>query len=280
MNYRHFLAVCGALCGVVSGVASAPVLAAENAVVEAEFRPIREKDPFVFHGDRGYVLLRSDTDLSKFTLDILRVPSEAEMAAYDAARREAFDKFKVRKGEKAGSIDNFVFDYAGRPNFFELNPGKRLTMVGKVAMILAELTPGIYIAYGTGFGGFTYQCLCLGTVQFTVNAGEVTDLGSLLVAKAWEPSPIPELAGEVDLGRSAVMDYGLFAVGLRPRQTGDWIPPGVDPARVIPAELHAVGPFVDTNTVLINRLAAIPGVLGYDQGRVMDLRTGQEMPRN
>ena len=54
-------------------------------------------------------------------------------------------------------------------------------------------------------------------VRFTVKAGEVADLGSLLVAKAWEPSPLPELAGEVDLGRSAVMDYGLFAVGLRPR---------------------------------------------------------------
>lgn len=258
---------------------AAPAIAG-NPRADAEFRPIREKDPLTLRADRGYVLLRNDTDLSKFTLNILRVPSAAEMADYDAAKREAFDKLKAKKGDKAGRIEDFLFDYQGRPNFFELNPGKRVAMVGKVAMILAELTPGDYIVYGTGYGGYTYQCLCLGTVRFTVKAGEVTDLGSLLVAKAWEPSPLPELAGEVDLGRSAVIDYGLFAVGLRPRQAGDWMPPGIDPARIIPAELHAIGPFVDTNTVLINRLAAIPGVLGYDQGRVIDLRTGKELAPN
>ncbi|MFM5947812.1 MAG: hypothetical protein ACKOPM_01080 [Novosphingobium sp.] len=274
MIRRLFIAVCLAL------FASAPVQAGGVKPIDQEFLPIREKQPFTFRSDRGYVLLRNDTDLSKFTLDILRVPSEAELTAYDAAKQAEFDKLKAKKGDKAGSIDSFVFDYAGRPNFFELNPGKRLAMVGKVAMILAELTPGDYVVYGTGFSNFTYQCLCLGTVRFSVRAGEVTDLGSLLVAKAWEPSPIPELAGEVDLGKSAVMDYGLFAVGLRPRQPGDWLPPGIDAAKVIPAELHAVGPFVDTNTVLINRLAAIPGVLGYDQGKVIDLRKGKEVPPN
>lgn len=268
------------LCATLIGASATPVQAADKAAVEADFRPIKEKDAFVFRSDRGYVLLRNDTDLSKFTLDILRVPSEQELATYDTAKREAFAKLKAKKGDKAGSIDSFVFDYEGRPNFFELNPGKRLAMVDKVAMILAELTPGDYIVYGTGFSGYTYQCLCLGTVRFTVKAGEVTDLGSLLVAKAWEPSPIPELAGEVDLGRSAVMDYGLFAIGLRPRQPGDWLPPGIDPTKIVPAELHAVGPFVDTNTVLINRLAAIPGVLGYDQGRVIDLRSGKEVLPN
>lgn len=270
--------VLGLVVAVLS-VQMSPLRASDKAA-DAEFRAIREKDPLVLRPDRGYVLLRNDTDLSKFTLDILRIPSEAEIAAYEAGRDEAFAKLKAKKGDKAGRIEDFVFAYAGTPNFFELNPGKRLAMVGKVAMILAELTPGDYVVYGTGYGGYTYQCLCLGTVRFTVKAGEVTDLGSLLVAKAWEPSPLPELAGEVDLGRSAVMDYGLFAVGLRPRQAGDWLPPGIDPVRTVPAELHAVGPFVDTNTVLINRLAAIPGVLGYNEGRVIDLRTGKEVLPN
>jgi hypothetical protein len=247
---------------------------------DAEFRQVRDKEPLTLRADRGYILLREDTDLSKFTLNILRIPSVDEIAAYQAARDKAYAELKAKKGDKAGPIESFVFAYGGRPNFFALEPGKKTAMVGKVAMMVAELTPGDYVVYGTGYSSYTYQCLCLGTVRFTVKAGEVSDLGSLLVAKAWQPSPIPELAGEVDLGRSAFMDYGLFAVGIRARKPADWLPPGIDPARIVPAELHAVGPFVDTNTVLINRLAAIPGVLGYDQGRVIDRRTGKEVPPN
>ena len=48
----------------------------------------------------------------------------------------------------------------------------------------------------------------------------------------------------------------------------------LDPALVTQATFRAIGPFVEPNTLLINRLAAMPGVLSYKEGRVVDMKTG------
>ncbi len=259
---------------------------------KGEFRQFKAGEMIELRADRAYILLRLDTDLSKFGADILRVPQAAEIAGYEAAKRKEYDaalakaQAKLAKNPKDKSVEkfpsyaDFSFAYEGRPNLFELTPHKSLLTVAKLVTVLAEVTPGEYVIYGEGYAGFLYQCFCLGTVGFTAKPGAVTDLGTMLFAKAWEPSPIPELAGEVDLGRSAVMDYGLFAVALRPASTGDAQPPGVDTAKIIKAQFQAVGPFVETNTVQINRLAAMPGVLGYREGRVIDERRGNEVPPN
>lgn len=266
------------------------VLAAVPALgAEAEWRQFKAGEPLILRADRAYILLRLDTDLSKFDANLLRVPEQAESDAYEAAKRQAYDEAlgkararlarnpKDKSAERLGRYEDFQFLYGGRPNLFSLRPGKSLVTAGKIATALAEVAPGDYVVYGEGYSGFLYQCFCLGTVGFTAKAGEVTDIGTMLFAKAWEPSPIAELAGEVDLGRSAVMDYGLFAVALRPARGDEAIPPGLDPARLKPAGFRAIGPFVDTNVVLINRLAAMPGVLAYNDGKVIDVPSGQAL---
>jgi hypothetical protein len=256
------LAPFAALCAVPAAAKDVP-----------EYRQFRAGEPIVIAPDKAYVLVRLDTDLSKFGAHILRVPAQAEIDAYEVAKRAAFDK----AGKKAGAYESFVFDYDKAYNYFALAPGKSLAMSGKMALVLAEIPPGDYVLYGMGFGNYLYECFCYGTVGFHAKAGEVTDLGSTLFAKAWQPSPVPELAGEVDLGRTAVMDYGLFAAALRPRRADDAAAPGVDAARVVPAALHAVGAFVETNTLLVNRLAAIPGVLAYREGHVIDVASGRDV---
>jgi len=251
-----------------------PVCAKPDA--SADFRQIAPGEPLILKPDRAYVLLRFDTSISKFSADILRVPDQAEMQAYDTAKRAAH----AAAGSKAGPLESFGFAYQGRPNFYELASRKPLVSAGKTATVLAEVTPGDYIFYGEGFAGFLYQCFCLGTVGFTAQAGQVTDLGTMIVARAADPSPVPELAGEVDQGPSATMDYVLWAIALRPGRAGEGVPAGLDPAKTLPARFRAIGPFVDPNTLLISRLAAIPGVLAYDGGRVIDVATGQEAPPN
>ncbi|MEA3038117.1 MAG: hypothetical protein QOE79_630 [Sphingomonadales bacterium] len=260
-----FLIACLALSAM-----AAPVRAQPGAA--AEFRQIRAGEALQIRPDRAYLLLRFDTSLAKFQADIPRVPDRTEMEAYEAAKRAAY----VAAGAKAGPPESFVFYYQGRPNFFALSANKPLVSAGQVATVIAEVTPGDYVLYGEGFGGSLYECFCLGTVGFTAPTGQVTDLGTMIFGRASEPSAFPELAGEVDLGPSAAMDWRLFAVALRPPRTSDALPGGLDPAKVAPARLHAVGQFVEPNTVLINRLAAIPGVLAYDKGRVIDVATGTE----
>jgi hypothetical protein len=268
-------------------------LSALSAQAEAnEFRLFKSGEPLNLRPDRAYLLMRLDTDFSKFDIDLLRVPEAAEIAAYEAEKRKAYDaelakaKTKLAKNpkdksvERLGKYDDFRFAYGGRPNLFAMRSNKALVMVSKIAVVLAEVPPADYVVYAQGYSEFLYQCYCLGTVGFTAKPGEITDLGTAFFAKAWEPSPIPELAGEVDLGRSAVMDYGLFAAAIRPARPGDAIPAGLDAGRVKPAGFRAVGPFVETNVVLINRLAAMPGVLAYDGGKVIDVSTGKELPPN
>jgi len=246
-----------------------------QAKIDSGARLITANEPVIVAQDRALVVLRIQSPWSMMSAFLMRIPSAAEISAYEAAKRAAYDK----AGKKAGPYESFVFDYQGAPNFYEL-PVKKAMVRGAVALVVAELPPGDYILYGEGYSSFLYECMCFGTVGFTLHAGQATDLGTFLVDKGWEQSAVPELTGVSGLGRIGRMDYGLFAVGLRPVRPDDIAVPGLDSAKIAPAQLHAVGPFVETNTLLATRLAPVEGVLRYDRGKVIDIASGREALAN
>jgi hypothetical protein len=258
-----------ALLGLLALLAgSAPASARDSTDV---FRLIRAGEPVTIRPDKAYILIR--VGLRGTTQDpvILREPDPAESAAFEAARAAAF----ARKGSK-GELGAFIFDFDGTPNLFILPHGKSISADRSEATVLAEVRPGNYVIYGQGFGKMLFQCHCLGTVGFTATPGVISDVGTYLSDKAAPPSVYPELASETNIGPTARMDFLLFAGGLVPARPGSAIPPGIERAKVRPVAFRAVGPFVDPNVMHINRLAAIPGVLSYDGGRVIDVQTGQE----
>jgi hypothetical protein len=70
--------------------------------------------------------------------------------------------------------------------------------------------------------------------------------------------------------------YGwIMGQALVPPNNGTNTPEILHGFTVENAQLHAVGPFHDRLAVSINRLAPIPGVLAYDHGKVIDLKTGE-----
>lgn len=248
---------------------------AASAAPSEEVRLIRAGEAVQLRDDRAYLLLRIARKGVGQTPVILRVPEEAELARFESAKRAAYAK-KPRKV----SYEDFVFDYDGATNLHGLGPNKAFVEDENVATVLAEVRPGRYILYGHGYSGFLYQCLCLGTVGFTAAPASITDLGTFMTDTAEKRSVHPELAEETGIGPTASIDHVLFAAALRAVRPGDPLPATVDPGKVEPAVLHAVGPFVDPNVILINRLAAIPGVLAYREGRVIDVQSGHEaMPR-
>lgn len=247
-----------------------------KAEVENDIRLIRAREPVNIRPDKAYVLLRFDTTLTSFTANLLRIPTDAEMDAYDSAKKAAHAK----AGPKAPPLTSFAFDYGGPPNFYALPSSKWLVQSEKVKTVLAELPPGDYVLYGHGFAAFLGQCLCLGTVGFELPAGRITDLGTMLLDRADKLSTIPELASETNLGPSARTDYVLLAAGLRPARAGVDIPSSLASAAIILPQLHAVGPFVEPNTLLINRLAPIPGILAYEAGYVIDVPSGSRLPND
>jgi hypothetical protein len=255
--------------------------------------------------DRAYILFRTSRVDGAPSIEpvLLRVPTDAEMDAYAKARREAFARAEpglvkeresrlaqkaqreAQGGRYAGEIppppriETFNFSYEGLHNVRRVDDGKPYVKSGDDRIYLAELRPGDYILYGASYGNSAvikpalHTCMCLGTVGFATRAGVVTDLGHFFADMAHRNSKIPELSGETGLGASAVAIFAPIAATLRPARPGSVLPP-LGGASVVAADYRAVGSFVDGRAGSINRLGPIPGILAYDGGRVLDVKTG------
>jgi len=127
----------------------------------------------------------------------------------------------------------------------------RLAFLRDRNLFLIEIQPGTYTLYGdigTGEFGFEGHCLCMGTVSFEVRAGQVTNLGEL----------IPPAAGTTG-----------FAI-VPASAPLPMLPPFTDSVAA-PATYHAGGKLPNLLGVEIDRMAPIPGVLGYERDNVIDL---------
>lgn len=266
---------------------------------EDELVALKGDAPIQRRPDRAYFLLRTNMTVSPV---FLRIPGDAEIAKYDAARREAFAKAEpklirhregvlAQKAEAEGkglkfkqaippvpSLDNFDFAYDGIRNVQTVNISRAIEKTDGERTVLVEAKPGTYVIYGLGLSDIFQTCLCLGSVSFPAEPGKITDLGTLLVASADKPSPIPELAGETGFGPSMNGHLVTWAAAIRPAGTTTHVPAALAGQPITAAAYRAQGKFVAGFSFAINRLAPIPGVLGYDRGKVIDLATGKVAP--
>lgn len=235
--------------------------------------------PTALAPNRAYLLLRSGkakTGLFAIEHVLVRVPTAADLDAYRAARAAAYAKGlprlqKQAKGGPVTPIDQFAFDYKGPANAFATKRSNNID-VGDLVTILIEVPPGTYILYGIGSGGLV-TCNCLGTVQFEATPGVLTDMGALYADKVHGGSPEPYL--EDNLGKS-MFNYGfIFGQAVVPATAATPVIASLKGLPRVAADYHAVGLFREPGAQSINRLAPIPGVLRYDRGRVIDVRTGQ-----
>ncbi len=246
---------------IIAAILSAPVEANQD---DTGFVQFRKEEPVTIKQDKAYLLVRQPD--AKNNLLLLRVPSEAELAAYEAAKRAEYDR-----KERKESYEDFVFEWEEVSNFYSIKVTHHYARPEKnLRVLFVEVPPGEYVLYGVGYASILYSCHCQGSVGFTAEPGKITDLGTSLVAPAWEPSPYPELTEEADLGRIARMDFGLFAATIRPLKGGEFVPSQLEGAEIVAADYRAIGPWIDTRRVHANRLGAIPGVLEYREGIAYD----------
>lgn len=239
---------------------------------QTSFRTVQTLDGFSLHPDRAYLLIRIHaSDHTRFTGPILmRVPSPDQVDAYDQAKRAAYAK----AGAKAGPYDAFAFTPTGMANLFAVDPVKAVVKAPPRRTLLVEADPGEYVLYGLGGAAAMHACFCLGTVKFQAVPGRVTDLGTLLTDLVDKPSIFPELRGETGLG--PIGRFNMFGMtgGIRPARTEDEVPHELFRLPRAAADYRAVGTFYQSGVQQIMRLAPVPAVLGYDGGKVVDLRTG------
>lgn len=256
----------------------APISIAVAAKPADEFVEIKAGTAVTIRPDRAYLLFRTNSKETRVFTGInpvfLRIPTAEEMEVYEAEKRKAFAKAEAdlkKRGKPIPSFDNFNFVYDGIQNIHPARVARALEKSEDGRVVLIEARPGTYVFYGWGQGDILLTCLCLGTVSFPAEAGRITDLGTLLMAGAADPSPIPELKAVTGLGASMNGHVTLLASAIRPADASTARPAVLAGKPVVPARYRAVGKFVSPFTFTINRLVPIPGVLGYDRGTVLDL---------
>jgi hypothetical protein len=237
-----------------------------------------EAAPVTLSADAAYILVKASVAKSGlFAIQhvLLREPSAQEIADYRAAKKAAYDTelpklTKKAKGGPVPTIDQFQFDYTGKPNSFVIKVGKFLED-GEMRTILLQVPPGRYILYGVTVGDrMVASCNCLGTVSFEAQAGVITHLGSLYADKVHKKSPLPHL--EDDLGEQ-MFEYSFVLGGaLVPADEQTAMPASLSNLPMKTANLEIVEQFYEPGATNINRLAPIPGILGYERGRPVDLR--------
>lgn len=230
---------------------------------------------------KAYLLYRASTaksGLFPLVQVLVRVPSAQELTDFRTAREAAYAEAlpalrEKAKGGPVPAIEQWSFDYKGPTNAFAL-PSSGFIEDGEMRSYLVEVPPGNYVLYGVTLGsGALVTCNCLGTVKFAAEPGAMTFLGALYADKVHKPSPVPHL--EDNLGEQ-MFQYGfVLGAGLVPADAQTPVPAPVSALPLRLAEFHAVAAFRQPGAGGINRLPPVPGVLGYDRGRPIDLRTGQ-----
>jgi hypothetical protein len=247
----------------------ASIASAASTKPADEFVEIKAGAAITVRPDRAYLLFRTNSKNTRIYVGMspvfLRIPTAEEMERYDAAKRAAFVKaqpdLKRRRealiaqkaaAESTGrtfakaippipSVETFDFVYDEIRNIHSVNLARALEKPDDGTVMLIEAVPGNYVLYGWGIQHLLHTCLCLGTVTFPAEAGKITDLGTLLVAPASEPSSIPELKAVTGLGPSMNGHAVLFASAIRPADGSSAIPSVLAGKPIAPADYRATG---------------------------------------
>lgn len=295
------------LLGLAACAALAPAAYAKGP--PRELVPIVAGTPVTIKPDRGYILFQTFHPKGTASIEpvLLRVPQAEELAEYNGARAAAFviaEPALKKEHEKAvakqvavtaagkvydrpvppfPTLENFNFAWEARSNLENVDDSRPFIKGEGGSTYLVEVKPGDFVLFGGTFGmGLLkpglHTCFCLGTVGFAVKAGEVTDMGTFMGDAIKFKSIIPEIAPESGYGPSSDTPFILIGATVRPAIAGSAAPTGLEIARIVAADYHAIGKFFHPGAVGINRLIPVPGVLAYDYGKVIDVKTGKVMP--
>ncbi|NML04515.1 hypothetical protein [Sphingomonas sp. G-3-2-10] len=259
MSLRLF-AVAAAACAMFAGALPAHAQGKRHAPQYSE--PVNGR----IETGKAYILYRGPTT----RLTLLRAPLEADREAYRAERAKALKDAQARANMVARLKPLVITDATlVHPPIemrmrVELQPSDFLTGPDGEELLLVAVQPGNYTVYGAiGWGefGFGGRCLCMGTVSFEARAGQITDMGRVLIV---EPDDLPR-EGEPQFP-------GRRSMTIVPATAPVRMPAPFEDATVAPAEYRAADKIPNFLKIDIDRLTPMPGVLGYERDKVIDLR--------
>jgi hypothetical protein len=140
---------------------------------------------------------------------------------------------------------------------------------------MMQVKPGTYVYHGPLFfnpqTGYTGTCYCMGSVQFEVKAGVITNLGNFL-------SAAPDASADIRVPTSATLVPNTMwgATKIEVRSGGgkaDYaMPESLSKWQSVEADFRAAGKSDNHYGVMISRMPPVPGVLAYKRDKVIDLK--------
>lgn len=209
---------------------------------------VGRRDPVTIEPDRAYIFYRSPR---RQTLMFLR----------ETAGRPHVPVEPENKAEGKPADDDFWV--VSRTPTFTSEEGAH--------SYLAAVEPGSYVLYAQRdqAGNFlTGVCLCMGSIRFEARAGQIVDLGTVTYPRMMTTGRAP-----TGIVRTPT---GVPSIAVVPPDPSASLPERLAGQPVVAAEYRAAGKMPNYHLLYIDRHPAMPGVLGYQRDRVIDLRTEQE----
>jgi hypothetical protein len=259
-------------------------------------RPVKDSPTVQLDLNGAYILLRSATPAS---INLFRLATPPEVEDYRGRRWQALQKAHAKWVKKhaeweqelkafqlaatGGSAPeepaeptdaNLDFQPIDQENLLGFGPLNRFAKeAGGSSTYLQRVWPGRYVLYGSIFinpkGGAAGTCVCMGTVAFDAKAGEITDVGSVMMSA--DPITFPrmlEKAKPEDV--EGLRSGAITTMRLTPGNSAMPVDSRLTQYKVVPAAFRAAGPVPNYYGVQVDRLTAIPGILAYDRDKIVD----------
>ncbi len=259
----------------------------------------QKKAPAALEPDSGYVFVRLAKSANKFMAapTLIRTLTDEEVNAYEALKKQKFEKAKAKNEKRRArriadkaeakkkrvpynksippvlTYDRFVIEYKDVSNVYQVWARKEYRKTERGREVFFKLSPGNYVVYD-----IAGVCMCMGTVQFQVKAGEITDMG-MIVADAYDRggqiSEFPEIeAFSKDHGEYRA-GFPYAASAIRPATPEMDFPEELAGLNRVNADYRAKGKMPMFFSSMLDRLVPMPGVLSYQEDKIIDVRTGQ-----
>lgn len=286
----------GCALGLGAMVAFSPVQAGKN---DLEFKAVEEKKllngTHQFDESKGYIFLHSNA--RQFGV-FIKEPDAQDIAAYEADWTEKFEKAKSKyerriktwqklkdaKSSGAGkkpvepTEENFSIGPIEIRNTASFGPQfifskDKSDKDNPVFSYMIELEPGTYLYHGplmalpgAPVGGV---CYCMGSVQFEVKAGEITDLGNFLTNAPAIDNGGSDTVGPMFLRKTAP-DSKQMRWLRNPVKFG--LPDSLSAYESVQASFAPSGKMNNVYRAMVSRMGPVEGLFRYDRDQVVDMR--------
>lgn len=257
--------------------------------------PVKDSPTVQLDPSAAYILLRSPAPVP---ISLFRIATEEEVTEYKARRAEALSKAHkkwisrhadwaknrenlrvqgVKEEEPAEPTEaSFDFPPLDKENLIGFGPLFRFAKeTGGNSTYLQRVWPGRYVVYGsillTPNGATAGMCVCMGTIAFDAQPGEITDIGAVK-ASMTDGLIWPQMIEKADPADAAGLASGAITM-MRWTLPSPSLPvdPRLSGSKVVRATFRSAGPVPNYYGVQVDRMTAIPGILEYDRDRIIDV---------